>query len=182
MNRKLLITYKSVTGFTKAYAEMIAQELSADCTLTDLKETTAEIMSGFDTVIFGGRMHAGTVDGLKKAKELFHQSRSRQFLVYATGAMPDNAKETVDQMWRMNLTSDELTEIPHFYMPGGLCYEKMPFLDKMMMKLFAASLKRKKNKTEYEEKSAEAISASYDISSRKYIMPLIAYLNADAGA
>lgn len=177
MKRKLLITYKSVTGFTKEYAKLIAQEAAYDCTLIDLKETTAEIMSDFDTVIFGGRMHAGTIDGLKKAKELFRRSHSGRFLVYATGAMPDDAKEIVEEMWRRNLTPGELAEIPHFYMPGGLRYERMPLPDKMMMKLFGAMLKRKKNQTEYEKASAEAILHSYDISSREYIAPLITCLN-----
>ena len=66
MKNDILITYKSVTGFTRDYAEMIAGSLNKDnnCALMDLKEVTAEGMSGFDTVIFGGRMHAGTVDGL----------------------------------------------------------------------------------------------------------------------
>ena len=55
-------------------------------------------------------------------------------------------------MWSQNLSAEELEKIPHFYMPAGLCYEKMSFPDKLMMKTAAAfmkrSVKKKQEKTE----------------------------------
>lgn len=174
-NKKVLVVYKSVTGFTKDYAEMIAQEI--DCTLIDFKKVTAEIMSNFNIVIFGGRIHAGTVDGLKRAKELFRQSKASQFIVYATGAMLD-VKDIIEEMWGNNFSPAELVEIPHFYMQGGLRYERMPFADKMMMKVFYIMLKKKKDKNEYEKEAVKAISGSYDLSSKEYIRPLLAVLEA----
>lgn len=174
-DRKIIVVYKSVTGFTKEYAEMIAHEL--DCAMMDLKSATAVKLSDYDTVIFGGRMHAGTVDGLKNAKKLFQQSRAVQFIVYATGAMPNSeAQDTINEMWSGNFTPDELNEIPHFYMQGGLRYEKMPFGDKILMKAFAAVMSRKKDKTEADRQFVNAISGSYDISSKEYIKPLVAIL------
>ena len=91
-----MIVYKSVTGFTKEYAQMIAQEL--DCSLIDFKNVTAQMMSEADIVIFGSRMHAGMIDGLKKAKQLFAQSKASQFIVFATGAMPNEEKDKIDEM------------------------------------------------------------------------------------
>ncbi len=174
MSKKIMIVYKSVTGFTKEYAQMIAQEL--DCSLIDFKNVTAQMMSEADIVIFGSRMHAGMVDGLKKAKQLFAQSKASQFIVFVTGAMPNEEKDTIDEMWKNNFTSEELQQIPHFYMQGGLRYEKMPFFDKMMMKVFCMMMKKKKNKNEKEQQLADIITTSYDISSKSYIMPLIEFL------
>ena len=54
--------------------------------------------------------------------------------------------------------------------------EKMPFLDRMMMKAFRSMMKRKKAKTEADRQMAQAIAGSYDISSKEYIVPLIAAL------
>lgn len=176
---KILVVYKSVTGFTKEYAEMIAREVNG--TLMNLKQVTAETMSGFDAVIFGGRIHAGTVDGLKAAKEFFQGSQASRFLVYATGAMPQDAKEKIEEMWLNNFSAAELAEIPRFYLPGGLRYDKMPLLDKMMMKAFGAMMKKKKNKTKEEEQFAKAITGSYDISSKEYIRPLLAALKSANG-
>lgn len=174
MGKKILVVYKSVTGFTRKYAEMIAQEI--DCTLMELKAATAEIMSGYDTVIYGGRLHAGTLEGLKDAKKLFQQSSASQFIVYATGAMPNTSAEIIEEMWKNNLSSEELSEIPHFYMQGGLSYEKLPFADKLMMKAFSVMMKKKKDKTEDEKVMAEAIAGSFDISSKEYAMPLVSLL------
>lgn len=174
MEKKILVVYKSVTGFTRKYAEMLAQEIN--CTLMELKDATAETMSDFDTVIYGGRLHAGTLEGLKNAKELFRQSKASQFIVFATGAMPDPTAEIIKEMWTKNLSPDELSQIPHFYMPGGLSYEKLPFSDKLMMKCFSAMMKKKKDKTEDEKAMADAIAGSYDISSKEYMMPLISLL------
>lgn len=72
MNKEILIIYKSVTGFTAQYARYLAQEL--DCAAVDLKTASAMALRGYKTIIFGGRFHAGLVDGLKEAKTLFGKS------------------------------------------------------------------------------------------------------------
>lgn len=179
MNQKILVMYKSVTGFTREYAEWIAGSLEKEneCALMELKDAAAREISGFDTVIFGGRMHAGTVDGFKKAKELFENSRSPRFIVFATGAMPNSEEGMIAEMWSNNLSEEELSRIPHFYMQGGLRYEKMPFQEKMMMKAFAGvmkmKVKKKKDKDEKDRKFEEMIARSYDISDKKFVRPLV---------
>ena len=84
------------------------------------------------------------------------------------------------QTWEKNFTADELDRIPHFYMPGGLCYEKMPLLDRALMKTFAAVMKRHlKGKEELSEQDREfvrMISTSYDLFSEDFANPLIALL------
>lgn len=183
MNSKILVCYKSVTGFTKRYAEMIAAE--TDGTLMDFRDVTAETVSQYDLVVFGGRFHAGTVDGLKKVKGFIAKGNVKAFVVFATGAMPATAEDTIQQAWENNLSADELRQIPHFYMPGGLCYEKMPLSEKMMMKAFAAvmksRLKNKKDKTAEDMEIERGISASYDISSKEYIKPLVSLVIGKTG-
>ena len=82
MNQNILVVYKSKTGFTKKYAEMIGEEL--DCKTADLNNVTDSMMSEYDTIVFGGRFHAGFVDGLKKAKEYFKRSSAAKLVVFAT--------------------------------------------------------------------------------------------------
>ena len=174
MNSKILVCYKSVTGFTKQYAEMIAEEI--DCTLMNFKDVTLETISQYDTVVFGGRCYAGSVDGLKKAKELITKGDVKTFVVFATGATPNAAEEMIQSAWEKNFTPDELHNIPHFYMQGGLRYEKMPFIERLMMKIFAAVMKNKKDKTDADKEFEQVISNSYDISSKAYIEPLVSFL------
>lgn len=186
MNKNILVCYKSVTGFTKRYAEMIADEM--DCGLIDVKNVTSETISQYNTVVFGGRFYAGTIDGLQKVKKLISKNNEKgagkTFIVFATGAMPGTSEKTLQEAWEKNLSPDELRSIPHFYMPGGLCYEKMPLSEKLMMKTFAAVMKRKlknkKDKTEEDLQFERMISTSYDLSSKEYIRPLTELLKTSA--
>lgn len=177
---KTAIIFNSKTGFTQKYALWIAEETKAapidfkECT----KKRVKEILSEYDTVIFGSRLHAGIIEGLSKAKRLFGTGKNR-FIVFATGAAPADAPETEDilkKIWEQNLTAEERDRIPHFYMQAGLCYEKMPFIDRIMMKGLASMLKKKKDKDENDAAMAKAIESSFDISDRKYITPLVDYL------
>lgn len=174
MENKIIVIYKSSTGFTKKYAEMIAEELH--CPLADYKSVTEKMLSEYDIIIFGSRAHAGMIDGYQKMKKMFQKSNVDKIILFVTGASPNAAEDIIAAFWKQNLTADELLKIPHFYMQGGLCYEKMNFTDKLMIKVFAAMLKKKKDKTSYEKEFEQAVAGSYDISSREYIEPLISYI------
>ncbi len=171
---KILVTYKSKTGFTKKYAEIIAQEVNG--MLMDFNEVTVERMSEFDAVVYGGGLYAGMINGYKKAKEMFEKSSAKKFILFATGGTPNEATKEIDEVWKHNLSADELETIPHFYMQGGICYEKMTFLDRTIMKMMSKVLSKKQNMDSAEEGFAQAIKSSYDISSREYAEPLIKYL------
>ncbi len=171
---KTLVVYKSKTGFTKKYAELIAQEVS--CDMVELKKATAVKMSEYDVVVFGTRFFAGMVDDLKKAKELFEQSGAKKFVVFATGATPNAAEDIVNEVWKNNFTPEEFEAIPHFYMQSGICFEKMPFGEKMMMKVASLMMKTQKEKDEMGQGFEEALKGSFDISSEEYAKPLVEYL------
>ncbi|MBQ8527057.1 MAG: hypothetical protein IJ429_01165 [Lachnospiraceae bacterium] len=174
---KTVIVYKSKTGFTKKYAEMIAAEVS--CDLIELKTAKSEKLAEYDRVVFGTRFFAGMVDDLKKAKELFAGSGAKKLVVFATGATPNEAESVVNDVWKNNFTSEELESIPHFYMQSGICYEKMPFGEKMMMKMAAKMMKNQKEKDEMGQGFEEALKGSFDISDKVYVEPIVKYLKED---
>lgn len=178
MPEKILLIYKSSTGFTKQYAQWISEEIP--CTVLPLKEARTALRTGVDTVLFGGRLHAGTVDGLKAARKLFQKSGAGKFIVFATGASPQEAQDTITEMWKKNLSPEELGAVPHFYFPSGLRYETMAFLDRKMMQLFQSMMEKRADKTEAEQQFADAISQSYDISSKEYIQPLVQLLRENS--
>ena len=67
MNPDIIILYNSKTGFTRRYAELAAREL--DCAVFPLADAPSSL-SQYRAVAFGSRLHAGTVDGWKKAQKL----------------------------------------------------------------------------------------------------------------
>jgi menaquinone-dependent protoporphyrinogen IX oxidase len=168
---KILVVYKSKTGFTKWYAEIIAKVAKAE--LIDFKDMTTSKMSEFDVVVYGGGLYAGKVNGFKKAKEMFAKSSAKKLVVFATGGTPNSVTEEIERIWKNNLSEEEIVSISHFYMQAGLCYEKMSFPDRTLMKMLAKVLDKKQNKNEFEEGWEQAIKKSYNISDEKYIQPLI---------
>lgn len=169
MTNNIIILYSSKTGFTRKYAELLALELG--CTALPLSRAPADL-SGYTAVVFGSRLHAGIFDGWKKAQKLLQSRGAKQLMVFATGAMPNEAEDTIQKIWEQNLTPAEREAIPHFYLQAGLCYEKMGGVDRAMMKFAAWAMSRKKAKTPEDEAFQNAISKSYDISDPKYLRPL----------
>lgn len=175
MRKNILVTYRSVSGFTKAYADMIGQELA--CPVLPFQDMTKEQLAACDLLIYGGRVHAGTLDGLKQVKKCVSQNPHVQLIVFASGATPNSSEQQIAEMWKQNFSFDELKNIPHMYMQSGLRYDALPFFDKLMLKVLGAMLKKKKQKSTAQQQMETAIRTSfhtpYDISSKDYILPLL---------
>lgn len=167
-----ILVYKSVSGFTERYARYIAREVN--CRMLPWKEADASAVSGCDILIYGSRLHASRLDGLGKARKLYAQSGARRFVVFATGGMPNSAADTIEEMWRGNLTPEEMEAVPHFYMQAGICYERLGWLDRTVMKMAAGMMAKQAAKNPAAAESAQALQASYDIADRQYIEPLVA--------
>ncbi len=171
---KVIVVYKSKTGFTEKYAKWIADEL--DCTAIPYEDFSTNSIAEYDIVIFGSRVHAGKVEDLKKFRKHFTDPSVSQLIVFATGATPAKAENLITEMWQQNFSEEELSANPHFYLQSGLNYERMGKADRLIMKMFAKMMSGKKDKSETEVEMAQEIQHSYDASSKEYIVPLVEYV------
>lgn len=171
---KTIVIYNSQTGFTKRYAEWIAEENGADC--FELGEAKKKNMDDYDTVIYGGWACAGNIKMLSWFKKQMHKWNNKKLIVYCVGASPLENPD-LETTLRRNFNEEEWERVHVFYCPGGLNYEKMSFPSKLMMKMLLKVLKAKKDKTEEDEAMIKMISSSYDISNKKYIAPILECLN-----
>ena len=174
MQKQTVIVYRSQTGFTKRYAGQLAEKLG--CTALAEGDAKPVRLRGCHTLVFGTRAHAGRIDGLAKGLRLFGQSGAQRLVLFVTGAMPVDAHEQVDALWKQNLSPKQLREIPHFYLQSGLCYERMGWVDRMMMRGLAAMLRNKKDKTPEDTALQQAIAASFDHSDPAYLQPMVELL------
>lgn len=170
MDSKVILLYNSKTGFTRRYAELIGAELG--CPVRSLADAPADL-SQYGVVVFGSRLHAGVFDGWKKARKLLIRRGAKKLVVFATGAMPNEAEEQIQAVWKQNLTQEERNSIPHFYLQAGLCLEKLGTVDRAMLSAAAWFMGRKKDKSAEAAAFADAIVRSYDISDAKYIQPVV---------
>lgn len=174
---KTIIVYKSVTGFTKKYADIIANATGAEAVC--FKDARKFDFSKYDAVVFGSRAHAGRIDGYRKAMKLLKMHGAKSMVLFVTGAAPNEAQDIIDKFWKDNLEQPEI--IPHFYMQAGLCYEKMPLVDRLMMKMAVKFIaKQQGSATASEQDFGKMIASSYDISDEKYAQPLIDFCMAES--
>ncbi len=167
--KKTILIYFSKTGFTKRYAEWITEELSCDLLPFSSRKTVT--LSDYDTIIFGSSFHAGMIRELKWFKKILPSLANKKIAVFATGGMPAGASD-IDQAFKQNFTKEERDTIRTFYLPGGMCYEKMSFGDKLMMSVFCKMIKKKEGA---DSEMYRMISHSYDISDQMLIAPLVEY-------
>lgn len=167
---KTIVIYNSQTGFTKWYAEWIAHETGADC--IELSAAKRKSMNTYEAIVFGGWACAGGIRGLSWFKRNINKWSGKKLIAFCVGGSPLESSE-IEPFLKKNFTEDELKKVSVFYCPGGFNYEKMSALSKLMMKMFIKMLKAKKDITEAEKQMIKMIFASYDISDRKYIEPIL---------
>ena len=176
---KTLVIYSSQTGFTERYAGWIAEEVTADrITIKEAKKKPDSYYSSYDAIVYGGWSMGGKLVNLDWFLEKATQWKDKKLAVYGVGATPEDApeiKEFIDAI----LDEEHRKNMQAFYCPGGLNYAKMNIFCRVMMKMFAKSLSKKEGLSEYEKHKARVLLTSFDISDRKFITPIVAYLNIE---
>lgn len=109
------------------------------------------------------------------AKEIYRW-KGKKLAFFCVGASPNELPD-VETALHSALTDEERKYAKAFYCQGGIAYDKMKLPSKLAMKAFAAVVRNKKDATEQEKTMGEMISHSYDISDRKYILPIVEYFN-----
>ena len=121
---KILVTYKSKTGFTIKYAKWIAEELN--CETKDIKNVSSKDIAKYDLVIHGGWIFGGVISGYKKIKSF----APKQLIVFGVGFTP-KAKVDLKKMAEDN----KLGDAPLYYFEGGTNPPKMGFVGRKVVEM-----------------------------------------------
>lgn len=165
---KTMVIYQSKTGFTKRYAEWIAAALGCDAVAW--KDAQKTDLAAYDTLVYGGWFHAGSIMGLKHFLKTAEPMK-KNIVVFVTGASPAENPENESAVAR-NFTPEQRGRIKAFYFPGGLNYEKMGAVSRAMMAAFRAMVKKQEGEN---SEMYKMLCKSYDLTDRKYIEPLVAH-------
>ena len=167
---KTIVIYNSQTGFTKRYAEWIAEATKADC--LELSAAKKKDLTTYETIIFGSWACAGSISKISWFKGNIDKWADKKLIAFCVGGSPIDNPE-IEQAFKQIFNQSALEKVSVFYCPGGFNYDKMSVSSKLMMKMFIKMLKAKKDKTEAEQEMVKMISQSYDISDKKYIQPIL---------
>jgi menaquinone-dependent protoporphyrinogen IX oxidase len=170
---KIAVIYKSKTGFTQKYAQWIAEELSAD--IFEASKINNVILDKYDTIIYGGGLYVGGINGVKLVTKNMDQLKSKRVIVFATGASPCR-EDVISDVKNKNFTEEGRKVIHFFYLRGGFDFSKLKTFDKFLMMMLKAKLKNKKEEemTPDERGMLAAYEQSMDFTDIKKIDEIVA--------
>lgn len=169
---KAVVVYASQTGFTRRYAEWIAEELG--CEAVPVEQADGIDVGAFDVVVFGGWLHAGGLVGMKWLKQARVAHPGTPFVAFAVGATPAEWNDMVDEAMAREFPSPEFDGVERFYLRGGFAYERLSMPNKLAMKLF---FKMQKKQAETDPRAAEMLAGmrgGFDATERAAVEPVVA--------
>ncbi len=168
--KTVLVLYKSKTGFSKRYAEWIAEDLQ--CDLVDLADFDKQSLSEYRLIVYGAGLYAGQINGIRKIKRWMEAFPDKTWVVFATGATP--TKETYEELiFKTNFRQGEARPAHFYYLIAGINYKKMGLKDRLLMNFFSILDARKR-------KTSRARQTSIDLTNRSYIEGLLRYVRLKA--
>jgi menaquinone-dependent protoporphyrinogen IX oxidase len=172
---KVIVVYKSISGFTKRYAEWIAEALKAE--IFKQEKTNIDNLLEYDTIVYGGSLHAAGINGINLIKKNLMRLKDKNIIIFAVGASPFT-EEIIDEITQKNFKDEERKYIKLFYLRGGFDFNKLNFINKVLMTLFRWKIKSKRNKTPDEKGMLAAYSKPADFTKKENIKELISYVNS----
>lgn len=167
-----IIIYNSKTGFTEKYAMWLKDALGAECCA--LKDAKKIDFGRYDAVVFGSWSCAGSVSKQKWLMDRLPGFKNKKVAFYFVGGSPRENPD-IDKYLETAIPAG-YPNAKAFYCQGGFDYERMSVASRAAMKMFVRMLKSKKDATEDEKKMAEMVSKSYDITDRKFIEPIVDFI------
>jgi len=166
---KTIVIYRSKTGFTKKYAELISETLN--CPTYSYNESKKINLEDYEVIIYGGSLYASGILGLKKFKK---RLKNQSLIVFAVGATPpkDGLKE---ELMDANFNAHEKEKVNFFYMRGGFKFDNLNIVDKGLMRMMKRSIQKKdlKDRTADEKGLLNAYEQPVDFTQKKNIEPLV---------
>jgi menaquinone-dependent protoporphyrinogen IX oxidase len=167
------VIYSSKSGNTKKLAEWIADDLNSKA--VPVKDINLKDLSPYDTIIYGGGLYMSKIDGIKFIKKNLKKLEGKRIIVFASG-LTENEPTLIREMKEKNFTNEELGTIMFFYIKGSFNLEKLPFKERMMMKMVKKMMKEGEDLKDDERMLLDALNGKVDDIDRKNIIPLIQYV------
>lgn len=175
------VIYKSRYGFTKKYAEWIAEELGAE--LRDAANTRPADLQAYDVILYGGGLYAGGVNGISLLTKSFESIKDKALFLFTVGAADVTDAQNTDHIRaELNkvLTPEMQRKIKVFHFRGGIDYPRLNLVHRMMMSTLVKMLKKKPESEWREEDKTmiETYGQVVDFSDRSSIAALVQDVSA----
>lgn len=159
----ILVVYQSNTGFTRQYAEWIAEDLN--CPVMPIVDVRPANIQAADLIIYGGWVMANQITDLKH----FQENQLPPLIVFAVGASPAS-----DQVSQDLNEANQLGDTPFYYFQGGLRREQLSWSLRLMLRVGSFVMKRQAKKDQRLQETVALMNQSNEAANRQAIAPLVA--------
>lgn len=169
---KTIVVYKSKYGYTKKYAQWLAESL--DCGIKE-NASLADVM-GYDTIIYCGGIYAGRINGAKLITKNLEKLSGKKLALFAVGSSVGRSEE-LEAFWKQALEENVRLNVPHFYLRGGFDYGRLGSVDRLMMNMLKKMLLKKDRLTEDEKGLLAAYDTPFDFTDRKNLEEILKFFS-----
>lgn len=169
---KTIVVYKSKYGYTKKYAQWLAESLGCD-----IKENAslADVM-GYNAIIYGGGIYAGRINGAKLITKNLEKLSGKKLALFAVGSNVGRSEE-LEAFWKQALEENVRLNVPHFYLRGGFDYGRLGSVDRLMMNMLKKMLLKKDTLTEDDKGLLAAYETPVDFTDRKNLEEILKFFS-----
>lgn len=178
MNR-IVVIYSSRYGFTKQYAQWIANALS--CPLYERKNFKKEDFSSFDTIIYGGGLYAGGVSGLRRFSKNYPLMIHKKIILFTCGLSDPCDPKNVSHIQKTlsgQIPMEMKKQTIFFHLRGGIDYNRLHFIHKSMMAMLHKKISNvsPQNLSTEDTLFLQAYGTYVDFTGKKSIHPILEYV------
>lgn len=172
MSKKIAVIYKTKYGSAKKYAGWIALKLDAD--LYEVSDIRPKHLLEYDTIIFGGGLYVGKINGINFIKNNYDKIKDRKLFIFTVGmqSVDDKIK---DKIIEINFKDININNINMFNYMGAFEYKSLNILDKILITPIKKMIDDKniRDLTMDDENLLKGFDELVDLSDKKSINALI---------
>ncbi|MCI9414188.1 MAG: flavodoxin [Clostridiales bacterium] len=170
MSTRILIVYESRYGYSAAYGKWLAEEWGAAA--VESRCLTAELLAGCDTLIAGGGLYAGRIGCAAALRKWEKQLGGKRLFFYTVGLAPVDDPAVFRPVIDKNFSPELLRRIRFFHFRGGMDFQKLGPVHRLMMQMMRKMLLKKKTLTDDDRSLLAAYDTPVDMTDREAIRPL----------
>jgi len=176
---KTIVVYSSKYGSTKKYAGWLTDELK--CDLKEKREVSINGLEEYDTIIYGGGLYAGGVNGIDIFTKNFDKLKDKHLVLFTCGLADPNIEENKNNIQKniYKVFNEEMIEkIKLYHLRGGMDYSKLSIKHSMMMKMLKTVILKKSQseRTDEERQIIDTFGKIVDFTDKNTIKPIVDFV------
>lgn len=177
---KTVVIFQSKYGYTERYARWIGEAL--DCPVLKRKNCSAKTLATYDTILYGGGLYAGSVNGLKLLVRNRQLLSGKNVILFTCGLADPTDSENAARIRKAlsrSVPPELLEKIRLFHLRGGMDYSGLSLAHRAMISMMRKMLlKKDENELSDEDRMLiDIYEKCIDFTNRESIAPLISFVS-----